>query len=291
VDGLVAGVAVRVGDRVKAGQPLLQLDTELLDRDIALAEVRLAQSELRIKHAEKNYRRLEALYAEQGASEKDFDEALFTWRDLQEEKKLAGQVLARLQLQKEKSLVTAPFAGVVLEKRVETGDWVKSGDAVFRFAATETLYVRVPVAETMLKFVVPGEKVAVRVHAYDRELTGTMAEFDPVADEKTKNVFLKVRIPPQADVAENFSATVYVPASTKKRLGLIPRDALVKIQGQDFVYTIKDGKASLLPVHIVTWLGDLVAADNPHFLEEMQVVVEGNERLRPDQPVTVSGER
>ena len=71
---------------------------------------------------------------------------------------------------------------------------------------------------------------------------------------------------------------------------LIPRDALIKFQGQDFVYTVNEGKAGILPVNIVTYLGKVVGADNPHFTEDMEVVVEGNERLQPDQPVVVVGD-
>ena len=60
-------------------------------------------------------------------------------------------------------------------------------------------------------------------------------------------------------------------------------------QGKDFVYTVKEGKASILSVNIVTFLGNKVGADNPYFVPGMPVVIEGNERLRPDQPVTVEG--
>ena len=57
-----------------------------------------------------------------------------------------------------------------------------------------------------------------------------------------------------------------------------------------FVYTIKDDKAAILPVNIITFLGDKIGADNPYFVQGMPVIIEGNERLRPDQPVTVAGD-
>jgi len=86
------------------------------------------------------------------------------------------------------------------------------------------------------------------------------------------------------------SATVYIPTSDKKELAIIPRDALIQFQGKDFVYTVKENKAAIMPVNIVTFFGDKIGADNPYFVPGMVVVVEGNERLRPDQPVTVAGE-
>jgi len=87
------------------------------------------------------------------------------------------------------------------------------------------------------------------------------------------------------------SSTVYIPTSEKKELAIIPRDALVQFQGKDFVYSVKDNKAAIMPVNIVTFFDDKVGADNPSFVPGMVVVVEGNERLRPGQPVTVVGEQ
>ena len=65
---------------------------------------------------------------------------------------------------------------------------------------------------------------------------------------------------------------------------------VVKFQGKDFVYTVKEGKAAILPINIVTYLGSTVGADNPSLVPGMPVVTEGNERLRPDQAVVVAGD-
>ncbi len=91
-------------------------------------------------------------------------------------------------------------------------------------------------------------------------------------------------------VAQNMSATVFISTGNGQKMAMIPRDALIKFQGKDFVYTVKDKKAAMLPVNIVTYLGDRIGADNAHFSEGMPVVVDGNERLRPNQPVVIDGE-
>lgn len=291
VTGLVQKVLVREGDKVQAETPLVAIDTEILDKEIALRRTRVAQIELRSRHAEKNYKRLEALYAKEGVSERDYDDALYIYQDACKEKQVAEDELATLLIKKRKSLIRAPFAGVVLVKSVECGDWVQPGKQLLSVGSSSDLFVRVPVAETVLQFVEIGDKVMVEVNAYKKQLQGVVEDFVPVADPKTKNIFLKVRIPSLPKIAANMSATVYVPTSSKKKLSLIPRDALIKFQGKDFVYSVKDGKAAILPVNIVTFLGDKVGADNPYFVAGMVVVIEGNERLRPDQPVTIAGEK
>jgi len=142
-----------------------------------------------------------------------------------------------------------------------------------------------------LKFISPGDKVRVIINAYNKEMTGIVDNLSPIADAKTKNVFIKIRIPMLTKVVQNMSATVFISTGISQKLAMIPRDALFKSQGNDFVYTIKENKAVQLPVNIVTYLGNLIGADNKHFTEGMSVIVEGNERLRPDQSLVIVGEK
>jgi len=287
VSGLVEKVNIKAGQQVKRGEILVQLNTDLLDKDIQLSKTRVQQQILQGQLAKKDFQRQETLLKTRGASQKNYDDAEFALRNSELEKQVAQQTLERLLLQKEKSQISAPFDGRVLEKHVEKGDWVQQGGIVASIGATDSLFVKIPVGETLLKFMHQGSMVDVNINAFDRVLKGTIDSLDPRADAKTKNVLVKVRIPQMEDGAENMSATVYLPISEKQQLSIIPRDALIKFQGKDFVYTVKEGKAALLPVNIVTFLGDKVAADNPYLVPGMPVVVEGNERLRPDQPVTV----
>ncbi|MDF1578622.1 MAG: efflux RND transporter periplasmic adaptor subunit [Desulfobulbales bacterium] len=291
VSGLVEIVAVREGDLVKKDAPLLRLNTELLDREIDIKLAEIEQIDLRIGHAEKQYRRLESLYEKEGISEKAYEDALYAYEDGRREKQVAELELKKLLLDLEKGVVKAPYEGMVMAKNVDSGDWVQPGKPLLRLGSVNDLFVKVPIGEKLLQFVETGSRVVVGIEASGQELQGTVEGIDPVADPKTKNVFVKVRIPAQKNIAENLSARVYLPVGARKRLSIIPRDALVSMGGNDFVYTIKEGKAAILPVNIVSFLGDAVGADNPHFREGMEVVVEGNERLRFEQPVVVSGGR
>lgn len=287
--GLVNKVLVKEGDKINKGELLIQLDTEILDQEIVLRKTRIEQAQLSIELARKNLARLETLLSKMGTSEKNYDDAQFAFQNSQLEKKSSELELEKLLIQKRKSGIKAPFDGIILEKNVESGDWVQQGKQLFAIGSLEEIIIRVPVEESILQFVTPGSEVPVTINAFNREMTGSISRIDPVADARTKNVFIEVSIPSFDDMVANMSATVYIPTSAKLELSIIPRDALIKFQGKDFVYTVKEGKASILPVNIVTFLGNKVGADNPYFVPGMVVVIEGNERLRPDQPVTVEG--
>ena len=291
VTGLVEKVLVEKGDQVQEGDILVRLDTKLLDSDIALKKTRISQNELRMENTRKHFNRLEALYKESGVSEKDYDDALFTFQDAQLEKQAREQELANLLIKKERSVIRAPFNGIILSKGVDTGAWVQQGKKLVAVGSSDDLFVRAPIGESMLRYLQKGKELSVTLNAFEREVQGVVEAIDPMADVKTKTIFVKIRIPAQEIVAENMSATVQLPASTKKELSIIPRVAVIKFQGKDFIYTIKDDKAAIVPVHIVAFMGEKVGVDSPHIVAGMPVVIEGNERLRPDQPVRVTGEK
>lgn len=290
VVGLVEEVTVSQGDRVAKGDALVKLNTEILEREIALTRTRIAQIELRINTTEKNFNRLDRLFQSSGVSEKDFDDALYAYQDAGKEKQVVEDTLAKLLIQQRRSVIKAPFSGIVLNKNVDSGAWVQPGKLLVSIGSSSDLFVRAPIAENLLQFIQLGQPLEVVLNAYNRQVEGTVIGIDPVADLKTKNVFLKIKIPPMDFVAQNMSANVFVPSSEKLRLSVFSRAAVIKSQGKDFVYTVKEGKASLLPVNIVAYLGRKVAVDNPNIVPGLPVVIEGNERLRPDQPVVVAGE-
>ncbi len=290
VSGLVEEVAVAQGDLVKKGEVLVRLDTEILEREISLTQTRLQQIDLRIENARKDYERLAKIFEAEGVSEKIYDDAFFAYENAVKEKQATGDTLAKLRIQKRRSVISAPFDGVVFSKDVDNGGWAQQGRTLLTIGASGSLHVRAPVSEDLLQFVAIGEETDVIINAFDREVKGRLVNIDPVADVKTKNIFLKINIPYQPLVAENMSATVDVSAGPKRNLRLFKRAAVVKHQGEDFVYTVKDDKASIMPVNIVAYLGDRVGVDDDHIVPGMSVVVEGNERLRPDQPVVVAGE-
>ena len=285
--GLVASVEVNQGDMVKKGDPLVILNTEILDEEIIFQQAKLKQIELRIANVEKNYKRLERLYGKQGVSERERDNAQFEYENAQIEKQATQATLQKLKIQKKRSIISAPFNGIILTKDVDSGSWVQPGRQLVSIGSSEDLFIRAPISESILRYIELGQQLPVTITAFGKELTGTLEDIDPVADMKTKNVYLKISIEPLDLIAQNMTATVSVPASEKRQLAIIKRASLVKFQGKDFVYTVKDGKASILPVNIVAYLGDQVGVDNPYIAPGMPVVTEGNERLRPDQPVTV----
>jgi len=287
VAGLVRSVHFREGDRVKRGGVLLTLNTDFIDKDIELVETKIEQVGVQIEKTDKDLTRFKRLYRQQAIPEREYDDVGFKRRDLVKQSDALKKQLEIARLKKAKGVIRAPFNGVILVKNAEVGNWIAPGHELCRIGSSEDVFVKVPVAEELLVYSNKGNVVDVTVNAFDKKLKGTIAGIMPVADPRTKNVMLKIRLPRMEMAVENLSATVFVPVSGRKRLKLIPRDALVILQGKDIVFTVNDNKAVPVPIHIVSFLGEFAGIKASEIPDGAMVVVDGNERLRPEQPVEI----
>jgi membrane fusion protein, multidrug efflux system len=288
VAGLVDSINVRNTQRVNKGESIILLDTQILEKEILVQKNLVDQAKLIIEHEKKHYQRIASLYQNKTITEKDYDDAKFTYQNALLNKKTSETTLEKLLIKKRKSVIQAPFDGIILKKNVDRGEWVQQGKLIVSIGSVKDIFIKVPIAETLLKFISIGLEVPVIINAYDRKITGIIENIFPAADAKTKNIFLKIKIPILTKVVENMSATLFIPTGLRQKLAIIPRDALIMSQGKYFVYTIKNNKTVMLPVNIVTYLDNSFGADDKHFTGNMEVIVEGNERLRPDQTVSIS---
>jgi membrane fusion protein, multidrug efflux system len=147
--------------------------------------------------------------------------------------------------------------------------------------------VKVPVSEELMKFSRKGQTLEVNLVALGMSVEGVVAGVLPVADLRTKNVTIKVRLPRLEGVVENMSALVRVPTSLPRRLPLVPRASVVNFQGEHLIYTVEEGKALPIPVRVAAYKGALAAVEGDGVKEGMAVIVDGADRLRPEQPVDV----
>lgn len=290
VAGLVDSVLVKSGDRVKKGDRLFSLNTDFTDKELALKKTEIARTEIILEQMAKNMKRIEELYQKKAVSEAEYDDVFFSYRAQKKNLESLKIDLQRILLKKKKSVIRAPYNGLILAKNVDSGDWVNLGTPLCRIGSVNDLSVKLPVGEKTLQYIKEDEEVDVYINSLGKNITGTFAGILPVADEKTKNIFLKISLPEVKNTIENMSATVQVPSSHKKSLKMISRDALVKFQGQDFIYSVKDGKAFIHPVNVVLYSGNQMGIDNDNYGMEMKIVVSGNERLQPEQAVTITGE-
>ncbi len=287
VSGQIQVVNVTEGDWVKKGAPLFRLNLDFVQNEIDTVKKQISLMEIRRAKAQKDLARYETLFNQQAASEQEYDNMRLSMEDFAIQKATLEEGLKLSLLKKEKSTIRAPFTGVVLKKRVDEGNWVTPGSELCAIGSMEGLYIQVPMPENLLVFSKKGKTVNLTITALGITTQGTITGLIPVADPATKNVFVKVKLPTLETAVLNMSATVAMPAGEIQEVILVPRDALVTAQGKTMVYIIEKGMAAPRPVTVLSYIDGNAAIAKGPITPGMAVIIDGKDRLRPGQSVTI----
>ncbi len=236
--GRVAKIFAWEGDKLRPGQPIVQLDAEELKarRDLAVAQVDTAVHDADAQNAQLDFLRDDAkrqaeLLKRNVVSPSDAERAESAARAQQKNvaaartRVIQAQAqLADIDAQLAEMQVTAPTESILEVLSVKVGDVLPANREVATLILPQHLWVRVYVPETWLGLIKVGEPVRVRVDSFPgRDFPGTVeqvnrqAEFTPrnvqtVADRIRQVFGIKVRLPNKEDkLRAGMAADVYFP--------------------------------------------------------------------------------
>lgn len=285
VSGRVDSINVEEGAPVKKGQELATLTTDLAQKELAAAKANQGRVQTLLENAQKELERTEKLFKKRSVAEQEYDNAHFQVLALQNQARSLKATTERLSLVLEKSKPQAPFDGVVLERYVDRGEWLTAGSPIAEIARDDVVDIVVNLPQELLGFVRIGGNA--RVMLLGQELEGKVHAVVPKGDQATRTFPVKVRIKNTMNLAQGMEARVSAPRGAKLKALMAPRDAIIQFMGQVVVWTIDKGQAVMIPVSVLAYEGLNVAIQSmgPPIKEGMDVVIKGNERLRPGAPV------
>lgn len=303
--GLVMKLEVDVGDRVESGQPIAQLDDTLLQLDLdrlraqhESADAKVQENEARVDKAQRDVERLEAAVGRGGVSETELEDARL---DLKAAEALAGEAKADLasseaqikyaQEEIEKMSVRAPISGYVVAKSVEVGEWVDEGGEVVQIVDLSKVDAWLDVPE---RFVAPvasaGATVKVVIDALDRTVESSDVVVVAEGDNLARTFPVRVRLDnPEGAMRPGMSVMGLVPTGIPANVLTVSKDAILRDDAGTYVYSDMGGKAIPIRLRKLWAVGDRVVVEADGLKPGMRVVVEGNERLYPSQPIRDAG--
>ena len=300
IAGTVDRVAVLAGDRVEKGAVLVELSRELLSIRLNQSQAQIAEAQAgsdtaraRLDRAQIIFERTAALRGTSTFSQGRFDDLqadlLETRSQLAEaeaREKSAEARLAETQYQLDRSLVTAPFSGVVLEVNTIPGAFIQAGTPVVRMLDLAAFEIEASVPARYVGFLEPGAQVSAFTDT-GTEIALSLRAVLPVENPSTRTrtaLFTTDGGANVALVAVGQSLTVNVPIGAAREVLSVPKDALVQARGGWTVFVAVDGKAEPRTVSIGVPLGDRYEVIGGLQAGDL-VVVRGNERLRPGQDI------
>ncbi|MEL6838101.1 MAG: efflux RND transporter periplasmic adaptor subunit [Pseudomonadota bacterium] len=302
VAGIVNDVPVQVGSVIAAGDVLARMDTARLEIEVASAEAELAiatagleVAQAQAGRAQTAFQRAEDLVANASISAAQFDDrasdlaaAVGGLAEARARIRAAENAIDLARYNFDNATVRAPFDGIVLDISTQVGQFASSGSQVATLLDIGTMEVEANVPSRYVTALTPGRDVMGKNDA-GTALTMTLRAVLPTefSETRTRPVrFTLTEIDPSFAIGQ--PVTLDVPIGAAREVVVVPKDALVQARGGWTAFVNEDGKAAPRTVTIGAALGDtfevltgLAPGD--------EVVVRGNERLRPGQDIMPMG--
>lgn len=283
VNGKLVALNVQEGQRVGKGDPLVILSSDLLNQSVANARALMDQAQADYELAKLENERTTKLYKSRTVAEGEYDSKRLAALSAQKRVLATKATLNRLHMELSKKTIRAPYSGVVIERKVFRGEWVSKGSVVATVARDDEFDVVVNAPREAFGVVKPGLKVTVNVAG--KKIPGKVFAAIPKGDVATRTFPVKIRVRNDGFLAQGMEARVSLPKGLGGETLLVPRDAVISARGQLVVWAVVDGKAAPMPVRVIGYRGLTAGVQSPLLKEGMDVVVKGNERLRPEQLV------
>jgi membrane fusion protein (multidrug efflux system) len=266
VEGRLVDIMVQEGAVVRQGEPLFKVDDAELKAQVARAE---ADRDL----ANQALARTRELIAKNASSAADLELAEATAKG-------KGAELDLLKLRLDRTTVRAPFNGIAGRRFVSLGDYVTSGTHLVSLQTVDPERASFAVPERYAQRLRVGQKVALAVAALPgQQFTGTVDFVDPVVQLPARTILVKALVP---NGQRRLQAGMFVEASLQADVRpdavVIPEDAIVPLQGSNYVWLAKDGKAVKRDVRLGVRTAGFVEIASGVAAGD-QVVVGGQERL------------
>ncbi len=274
IDGSIAGLHFEEGQAVAGGARLVTMDSTEVDAQVAGVKADLKTEEQRLAR-----------------SQELFEQKFISKDALDVQNGNTARLRAKLreaESRAAKTVIRAPFSGILGLSQVSRGAYLKAGSDIVRLADISFIKVDFRIPEVYLAKVRPNQEIALRLDAYPgEEFRGHVFAVEPAIDEKTRTILMRARIPNKTNkLKPGMFARVVVTLENRSSAILVPEQAIWP-QGQDsYVFRVVEGKALLTKITIGNRQPgqvEIIQGLNPNDI----VVTEGQMKLRDGAPVMV----
>jgi membrane fusion protein, heavy metal efflux system len=252
LQGRVLEVRAHLGDRVQAGSVLLVLDSQ----EIAQAYSEYVKEDSDLQFATRARELAKDLYESKALALKDLKQAENELIKARAEFRRAKERLLSLRIpaqELDKPLdrqkitsrfeMKSPLTGIVVERNVTPGQSIggDSGQVVFTVADLDMLQVVADVYERDLALVKEGQSAKVSVEAYpDVNFPSTVASIGDVVDPTSRTIKLRAWVNNKDHrLKPEMFARLHIQVGESMPLLIIPREAVLEVDGKQFVYVVE----------------------------------------------------
>jgi len=245
----VKKVHVDVGDEVRPGQLLIELDDTDAKAALAAARANLARIQAQHEAQERLVKRYHELLPKHFVSPTQLDAAEAQLKALARQMRAARAQLEQARNNLSRTRIKAPVAGRVQQRFVAPGDFIGVGKPVLSLAASGAMHVTLPFPQGLLDRIRPGQAVELTVPGSDEVIRSRITEVAPAVSMRSAAFVARADLPP-GDLPLHAGSSVRARIEVERHANavVVPTGAVVLRPGGSVVYRIENGVAHEVPV-------------------------------------------
>ncbi|MEO8309194.1 MAG: efflux RND transporter periplasmic adaptor subunit [Pseudomonadota bacterium] len=244
VSAIVLAVLKENGDKVKRGDLLVRLDETSIRDTLRSREAAAQTAEQAYEQAQRQYERLVKLQKDGLISLQQLEDAEDRRNATQSDRESSRSNLVAARQQLQRTMVRAPFDGVVSDRKVSAGDTAQIGKELLKVIDPASLRFEGYVSADSIGALTPGQKVTFRIHGYeDKDFSGRITRINPAANSTTRQMEVLVSI--DSGQQQPGVAGLYAEGrvETLHAEGLsLPADLIVRDGDNAFAWRVQGGK-------------------------------------------------
>lgn len=239
--GKVLNVMVERGSRVKAGDPVVQLDTQNAALGAREAQANLANARAQRELAEQECVRTKQLFGQGAITRSEYDRQITQCTSALQSVSAAEARTALVVKSVRDGVVRAPFAGVVAEKSVSPGEYVSPGRALFTLVEDDPLRIELSVPEAEVSAVKLDQLVELKAVAQPDKLHRAKVTRIGAEIGRTRSLIVEATLDPGSGLVPGMFAEAHLTIGEVAR-PVVPKDAVVKRGKIQHAFVVVDGE-------------------------------------------------
>lgn len=289
VAGVIDNVNVKEGQRVKKGELLATLNSDLLSNEILSKEGALKQARAQYEKIQKDFSRFKTLYESESVSFKEYEDALFDMQAQKGNMESISYALELLKTQKRKKSIIAPYDGVILQKLLSQGEWVNAGAGVFNIAKITPLEATFEVPFAILRALKVGDSLKVRIanQMYNAKISAKI----PLGDTKARTFPVKLAIDdPKQELIEGLEVRASFDVESDESVLLVPRDSILPTLEGNVIFIINGKSAKKVAIEVKGYkdLNAYIVPLDWNLSVKDKVIIAGVERLSDGDKIEIN---
>ncbi len=245
--GQVSHIYVDMGDRVKKGDLLLSIRSNDLDAKKAQVEANLMELQSALDNAQKNQQRIQTLFNNESASQKELDDINTHVNVLLAKKNAVLQAKKEVTALLSYAIIRAPYAGTITSRTINTGDMANPGQPLMGIETNGKFEVTARIPEYQATLAKVGMKVAIQLN--NQQLSGIVSQVNQSGSYTGAQFLLKVLVNDEVNqhhfIKSGLFARVLLPSGKTQKI-LVSEEAIITRGQLTGLWTVNHKEKAML---------------------------------------------